>query len=128
MNFNMVSAKLLALNLQGFLQLVERTNTQHSFIVLNKENLYRLRLLVEEFRLQALTEELLRLTKYEGEERQTLMNVEKISEKMMIIEEFVADNYDDLFIFSGRVYSIRSIIEGFNNRSIFTLRKNREDL
>ncbi|MGD6801925.1 hypothetical protein FZC79_19980 [Rossellomorea vietnamensis] len=111
MNFNMSSAKLLALNLQGFLDLVDRTYRQHSFIVLNQDILYRLKLLVEEFRLQVLTDELVRLTKYEDEERQTLVNIEKVHEKVLIIEEYIENNYDDLFLFSGRVHSIRSIID-----------------
>ncbi|TYS16591.1 hypothetical protein FZC78_11395 [Rossellomorea vietnamensis] len=117
MNFNMSSAKLLALNLQGFLDLVNRTYRQHSFIVLNQDILYRLNLLVEEFRLQVLTDELIRLTKYEDEEKQTLVNIEKVHEKIIIIEEFIEHNYDDLFLFSGRVYSILSIINSLYHQS-----------
>jgi hypothetical protein len=116
MNFNTERAKLLAVNLQGFIDLVDRTVEQHSFIVLNKDILYRLKLLVEEFRFQILADELFRLTKYESEEKQTLMNIEKVNEKIVILEEFVQQNYDDLFIFSGRVHSIRSIIEMFNEQ------------
>ncbi|WP_113928014.1 hypothetical protein [Bacillus sp. P14.5] len=116
MNFNMSSAKLLALNLQGLLDLVNRTYQQHSFIVLDQEILYRLKLLVEEYRLQALTDELFRLTKYDEEEKQTLMNIEKVHEKVIVLDEFIHNNYDDLFLFSGRVHSILSIIEAINNK------------
>lgn len=113
----MSSAKLLALNLQGLLDLVERTFQKNSFIVLNQDILYRLKMLVEEYRLQALTDELVRLTKYEDEEKQTLVNIDKVHEKMIIIEEFIEHNYDDLFLFSGRVYSILTIINSLDNRS-----------
>ncbi|RIW32037.1 hypothetical protein D3H55_14275 [Bacillus salacetis] len=114
MNVNIERAKLLAVNLQGFLDLVKRTYEQNSFIVLNQDILYRLNLLVEEFRFQILADELFRLTKYEDEEKQTLKNVEKVNEKLVILEEFVQHNYDDLFIFSGRVHSMRSIINLFD--------------
>ncbi|WP_456274830.1 hypothetical protein [Bacillus sp. AK031] len=114
MSFNRQMAKLLALNLQGFIDLVDRTYRQPSAIVLNQEILYRLKLLVEEFRFQILTDELLRLSKYEGEDKQTLMNIEKVNEKIAIMEEFVEQNYDDLFLFTGRIHSIRSIINTFN--------------
>ena len=111
MNFNMQKAKLLTVNLQGFIDLVSRIHDHHSNTVVNQDILYRLTLLVEEFKLQILADELKRLTKFVGEERQTLLNIEKVNEKIIIIDDFIQQNYDDLFIFSGRVYSIRSIIE-----------------
>ncbi|EDL66616.1 hypothetical protein [Bacillus sp. SG-1] len=110
MNFNLQKAKLLTVNLQGFIDLVSRIHDQQSNIVVNQDILYRLKLLVEEFRLQLLADELKRLTKFDGEERQTLLNTEKVNEKIIIIDDFIQQNYDDLFIFSGRVHSIRSII------------------
>ncbi|WP_421385332.1 hypothetical protein ACOJQI_11375 [Bacillus salacetis] len=116
MNFNMERAKLLTMNLQGFIDLVNRTYEQHSYIVLNQDLLYRLKLLVEEYRFQLLADELKRLTRYEGEEKQTLMNIEKVKEKISIIDDFIQVNYDDLFIFSGRVHSIRSIIDMFEEK------------
>ncbi|WP_409250642.1 hypothetical protein V1502_10720 [Bacillus sp. SCS-153A] len=113
MNFKLERAKLLAVNLQGFIDLVNRTYEQHPFFVLKPDLLYRLKLLVEEFRFQLLADELKRLTRYEGEEKQTLMNVEKVDKKIAIIEEYIEANYDDLFIFSGRVHSIRSNLNSF---------------
>lgn len=111
MNFNLERAKLLTLNLQGFIDLVSRIHDHQSSMGVIQDVLYRLKLLVEEFRLQILADELKRLTKFVGEERQTLMNIEKVKEKMIIIDDFIQQNYDDLFIFSGRVHSIRSIID-----------------
>jgi hypothetical protein len=117
LNFNMERAKLLTMNLQGLIDLVNRTYEHQSYIVLNKDVLHRLKLLVEEFRFQLLADELNRLTKYEGEEKQTLMNIEKVNEKIGILDEYIQGNYDDLFIFSGRVHSIRSIIDMFEEQS-----------
>ena len=66
----MQKAKLLTVNLQGLIDLVFRIHEQQSNIVVNQDILYRLKLLVEEFRLQILADELKRLTKFAGEERQ----------------------------------------------------------
>jgi hypothetical protein len=117
LNFNMERAKLLTMNLQGFIDLLNRTYEHHSYMVLNQDVLYRLKLLVEEYRFQLLADELKRLTQYEGEEKQTLMNIKKVNEKIGIIDEFIQSNYDDLFIFSGRVHSIRSIIDMFDEQN-----------
>ncbi|MGM0845715.1 MAG: hypothetical protein ACQEUT_12115 [Bacillota bacterium] len=115
MNFKINYAKMIAENLQGFLDLVNRTYDHHSYYVLHQDTLYRLKLLVEEFRLKTFAEELFRLTKYETEEKQILMNIEKVHEKMIILEEFIENNQNDLFIFTGRVHSILSIIDTLNN-------------
>jgi hypothetical protein len=113
MNSNMRKANLLAENLQGLIDLVNKTYHHHTYFVPNQDVLYRLHALVGEFRFQILADELLRLNKYSWDEKQTVDIIEKLDKKIAIIDEFIRNNYNDLFLFSGRVHSIRSIMDSF---------------
>lgn len=109
MNFNMKIANQLAENINGFVKLVYKSESQKNSIILNMDKLYQLRLLVEEFKLQILADEMKRINQFSWNEKYTHLLVERFRKGIEVIDEYVERNYDDLFIFTARLYSLKSL-------------------
>ena len=109
MNFNMKIANLLAENIKGFIELVYKNQDHKRSIILNTDKLYQIRLLVEEFKLQILADELKRINQFSWNEKYTHLLVERFRKGLDVIDEYVERNYDDLFIFTARLYTLKNL-------------------
>ena len=109
MDFNMKIANLLAENINRFIELVYNSHDHKSCLILNKDRLYQLKLFVEEFKLQILADELQRINKFSWNDKYTHILVERFRKGLDVIEEYVARNYDDLFIFTARLYTLKNL-------------------
>jgi len=94
-------AILLANNIKEFVDLVKRSHAYNRFIDPNKS--YRLTLIVEEFRLMTISDELLRINQHIYEERSSCILIERFRTAFKQIAEYVGQNEDDLFLFTGRI-------------------------
>ncbi|MCQ6275520.1 hypothetical protein JMM81_11185 [Bacillus sp. V3B] len=113
MNFDMIKANMLAENIKGFIEYVHKHYQENKSYISDPDKLYRLKLLVEEFRLRMIADELLRINKFIYDEKYTTILVNKFRKGITIIGEFIENNYDDLFIFTGKLHILRSISSSF---------------
>jgi len=110
MNFEMEIAKMLAENIDGFVKFVHKhyQNKKNS-LILNRDKLYQVKLLVEEFKFQILADELLRINRFIWNEEYTYLLVNRFRKGLSIIDEYVENNYDDLFILTARLHTLKSL-------------------
>lgn len=108
MNFNMKIANLLAENINRFIEFVYSQDKKRSFI-LNTDKMYQIRLFVEEFKLQLLADELQRINQFSWNEKYTHLLAERFRKGIDVIDEYVERNYDDLFIFTARLHTLKNL-------------------
>jgi hypothetical protein len=117
MNFKMQMARMLAENIDGFVKFVHKNyQDKNNCFVLNRDKLYQLNLLVEEFRFQLLANELLRINKFAWNEEYTYLLVNRFRKGLSIIDEYVENHYNDLFIFTARLYTLKSLSSSFSKK------------
>ncbi|RFU67631.1 hypothetical protein D0469_13870 [Peribacillus saganii] len=109
MNFKMKIANLLAESINGFVQFVMDTHDSNSSFILNPDKLYQIKLFAEEFKLQIVADELQRINQYGWNEKYTHLLVERFRKGLDVIDEYVERNYDDLFIFTARLHTLKSL-------------------
>ncbi|MFJ8258248.1 hypothetical protein ACIQ4Z_13350 [Peribacillus asahii] len=110
MNFEMEIAKMLAENIDGFVKFVyKHYQNKKNSLILNRDKLYQVKLLVEEFKFQILADELLRINRFIWNEEYTYLLVNRFRKGLSIIEEYVENNYDDLFILTARLHTLKSL-------------------
>lgn len=109
MDFNMKIANLLAENIHGFIEFVFNSYDNKSSCILNMDKLYQIRLLVEEFKLQILADELQRINQFSWNEQYTHLLVERFRKGIAVIDEYVERNYEDLFILTARLHTLKSL-------------------
>lgn len=114
MRYEMRIATMLAANIDGFIQFVEENyDNKHKSYVENPDKLYQIRLLTEEFKFQLNASELRRINRYSWNEPYTILLVDDIKKGLDVIEEYVRRNYDDLFLLTGRLHTLRSLCSSF---------------
>lgn len=109
MNFDMVKANMLAENMNGFIEYVNKSYKENNTNLSHPEKLYRLKLLIDEFEFQIIASELLRINRFEYDEKYTSILVNRFRKAIMIIGEYVDQNRSDLFIFTPRLHILRSL-------------------
>jgi len=110
MNFEMEIAKMLAENIDGFVKFVyKHYQNKKNSLILNRDKLYQVKLLVEEFKFQILADELLRINRFIWNEEYTYLLVNRFRKGLSIIDEYVENNYDDLFILTARLHTLKSL-------------------
>lgn len=109
MDFNMKIANLLAGNIHGFIEFVCKSHDNKNSCILNMDKLYQIRLLVEEFKLQILADELQRINQFSWNEQYTHLLVERFRKGIDVIDEYVERNYEDLFILTARLHTLKSL-------------------
>ncbi|RTR33864.1 hypothetical protein EKG37_06490 [Robertmurraya yapensis] len=113
MEFTREKAQFLAENVASFVKFVNRQYEVNS--VLSDPNmLFRLKSLVEEYRLQLLASELLRVNRFVWEKRDSEILIDRIKKGITSIDEYVENNHDGLFIFTARLYTLKSICPSIN--------------
>ena len=116
MKFEMRMARMLAENIDGFVQFVQANyQNRHKSYVEHPDKLLQLKLFVEEYKFQLLADELLRINQFVWNEKYTYLLVNECREGMKVIEEYVERNYDDLFVFTARLKTLKSICTSFTD-------------
>ncbi|UYZ23839.1 hypothetical protein [Mesobacillus jeotgali] len=114
MNFEMQKANLLAENIKGFAEYVQKCYTSKSGLILNHDKLYQVRLWVEEYKFNQLAEELARINMFEWDEKYTLLLVERFWKGLVIIEDYVEHYHSDLFILTARIHTLKNLTALFS--------------
>ena len=109
----MLKANMLAQNIKDFIKYVHRHYQENKIYISDPNKLYRLKLLIEEFQFRIIADELLRINKFIYDEKYTAILVNSFRKGINIIGEFIENNYNDLFIFTGRLHILRSISSSF---------------
>lgn len=108
MNFNMKIANLLAKNINEFIQFV-KDHEKKSYFILNQNKVYQVRLFIDEFKFQLLVDELKRINQFTWNESYSLLLVDRFQKGLDVIDEYIERNYDDLFIFTARLETLKRI-------------------
>ena len=120
MNFEMQMARMLAENIDGFVKFVqEQYEDERNCFTLNRDKLYQVKLLIEEYKFQILADELHRINQYTWAERYTYLLVDRFREGIAIIDEYVENNYQDLFILTARIYTLTNFSQSIGRRESF---------
>ncbi|WP_404332684.1 hypothetical protein [Mesobacillus maritimus] len=106
MELNQQKALLLARNIKEFVDIVKNGKNHPFGQMSNPEKLYRLTLIVEEFRIGTIADELLRVNTYTWDEQASRILIERFKTAFIHISEYVQNNYNDLFFFSARIYTL----------------------
>jgi hypothetical protein len=103
-------ARMLAENINGFVIFVHTNyENRHKSYVENPDKLYQLKLLIEEYKFQLIAEELTRINQFVWNEKYTNLLVGRFKKGMLVIEEYIDNNYNDLFLFTGRIYTLKNL-------------------
>lgn len=115
MKFEMQKANMLAESINGFIEFIHKSheNSKNNFIK-NTDKIYQIKLLIEEFKFQLLADELVRINRFSWDEKYTFLLVEKFINGINIISEFIERNDHELYIFTARVYTLKSLSTSFS--------------
>lgn len=114
MGYEMRVATMLAEQIDGFIQFVqENYENKHKSYIENPDKFYQIKLLNEEFKFQLNAAELRRINRFSWNEKYTTLLVADVKKGLDVIEEYVSRNYEDLFILSGRLHTLRSLCSSF---------------
>lgn len=111
MNFEMQKAIMLAENINDFINFIQKNQENK-----RDDKVYQIKLLIEEFKFQIITDELLRINQYSWDEKYTCYLVDRFIEGINVIDEYVKHNYDDLYIFSAKLYTLKNLSIPFTNK------------
>lgn len=113
LEFDRIKANLLAENIRGFFDYVLKSYKENNKHLSDPDKLYRLKNLVEEFKLNIIADELLRINRFLYDEKYTAELVNDFRKAIDIIGEYIDLNKDDLFIFTPRLQTLRSLCRSF---------------
>jgi hypothetical protein len=109
MSYKMRIATMLADQIDGFIQLVqENYENKHKTYIENLDKWYQVKLLIEEFKFQLNASELRRINRFSWNGKYTILLVDDVQKGLDVIEEYVERNYDELFMLTGRLHTLRS--------------------
>ncbi|MEH7380969.1 hypothetical protein V7138_10850 [Bacillus sp. JJ1533] len=116
MSYEMRIATMLAEQIDGFIQFVqENYDNKHKSYVENPDKWYQVKLLTEEYKLLLNAAELRRINRFSWNEKYTHLLVEDVKKGLDVIEEYAERNYNDLFMLTGRLHTLRSLCSSFEN-------------
>lgn len=121
MNFQMQKANMLAENIKKFINFVYKNFDNKNNSKSNLDKIYQLKMWIEDFRFQSLADELMRVNQVTSDEQYTQLLVDRFRKGMMIIDEYVERNFEDLYIFTAQIYTLKnqsSVICGDHSEDI----------
>lgn len=113
MNFEMQKAIMLAENIKYFIGFVHKLKNSS---MVNQDKLYQVKLFVEEYKFKILADELFRINQFDWDEKYTYFLVDDIMKGIATIEEYVNNNYNDLYILTARIYTLKNLSLSFNKK------------
>ncbi|KKK38528.1 hypothetical protein WQ57_07950 [Mesobacillus campisalis] len=117
MELERLKAILTASHMKEFAEFVDYGYIAKPQLIPNREKHFRLKMLMEEFNFLGVANELLRLNQYVCEQRETKMLLDRFSHGLRHVAEYVSQNQEDLYLFSGRIYTLEHDIELFGTLS-----------
>ena len=115
MNFDMIKAKMLAEHIRGFMDYVNKSYQENNTHLSHPEKLYRLKHVTDEFKINIIADELIRINRFVYDKKYTAELVNDFRKAITIIGDYIDTNEDDLFIFTPRLYTLRSLCDSFTN-------------
>jgi len=115
MKLEMQKAILLAENINDFIKYVKKNVEQKNSFRFHPDKLYQVKLFVEEFKFQIIADELLRINKYSWDGKYTYYLVDCFKKGMDVINEYVKNNYEELYLLTSRLYTINDLVQLFNS-------------
>lgn len=113
----MQKALLLAENINGFIKFVINCYQNRSSFIINRDKLYQVKLFIEEYKFQILADELHRINQFEWDRKYTHLLVDSFIKGFNVIEEYIKNNYNDLFMFTGKLYTLKNLSLAFSKDS-----------
>jgi hypothetical protein len=113
MNFERQKAMALAENIKEFIEFIHRQKNQNNFRI-DTDKLFQVKLWIEEFKFQILADELIRINQFDWDGKYTFYLVDRVQQGMTIIEEYVKNNYHELFILTARLYTLKNLSTAFS--------------
>lgn len=113
MNHEMSKALLLSENIKGFIDFVQKPKPSS---ILNPDKIYQVKLFMEEYKFKILADELHRINQFEWDGKYTYYLVNCFNMGITTIDEFVNKNYEDLFILTARLYTLKNLSLTFSNQ------------
>ena len=114
MDSNMTMANLLADNVNSLIDLVRRHEKKQSFL-LDQDKWYQVRLFLEDFRFHIVADELHRINTFCWNESYTKLLVTDVRKGLAVIDEFTERNYNDLFLLTAKLYTIKQLCQFFED-------------
>jgi|SRR5579875_1470487 len=114
MNFGMQKANMLAKNINSFIKYVRHSYENRSSFYTNHDKLYQIKLLIEEYKFQIIADELYRINQFSWDEKYTYILVEQFKQGLNIIDEYVKNNYTELFMLTARLHTLKSLTALFS--------------
>lgn len=105
MKFEQERATLFGENLIHFAQYV--LNSEDVNYLSDRHKLFRLKNIVEEYRIQLLGEEIVRLNRFSWQKEQSEVLIARACKAIENIAEYIGNNLDDLFIYSARIHILK---------------------
>ncbi|WP_160719231.1 hypothetical protein [Bacillus sp. USDA818B3_A] len=118
MKLEMQKATMLAENINDFIKYVQKNHKYKNSLRFNPDKLYQVNLFVEEFRFQIIADELLRINKYSWDAKYTFYLVDSFIKGLDTIEEYVRNNYEDLYLLTARLYILSDLSRLFTRTEI----------
>ncbi|WHY75430.1 hypothetical protein QNH20_14890 [Neobacillus sp. WH10] len=109
MNFEMQKANMLAEQINGFIQYIQKSYKTKNSLHTDKDKIYQIKLWMEDFKFQIIADELLRINQFSWDEKYTYYLVDQFRKGINIIDEYVTNNYNDLFIITARLYTLKNL-------------------
>ncbi|MEH7495613.1 hypothetical protein [Neobacillus niacini] len=109
----MQKAIILAENINGFIKFVQNQRDTNHFRIENNK-LLQIKYLIEEYRFQIVADELIRINQFDWNEKYTLYLVDQFHKGITIIDEYVKNNYNELFIATARLYTLKNLCSSFS--------------
>jgi len=113
MNFERQKAMALAKNIKEFIEFIHRQKNQNNFRI-DTDKLFQVKLWIEEFKFQILADELIRINQFDWDENYTFYLVDRFQQGITIIDEYVKNHYQELFILTARIYTLKNLSSVFS--------------
>lgn len=114
MKLQMEKALILAQNINDFIKFVKSHKNKNTFRM-DTGKLYQVQLIIEEFKFQIIADELKRINQFDWDGKYTHYLVDQFQQGFNIIDEYVKNNYNELFILSARLYTLKNLSTTFNS-------------
>jgi len=118
MHFERQKAMMLAEQINSFNQFVLKSFENKNGIHAKPDKLYQIKLWIEDFKFQIIADELMRINKYDWDEKYTHYLVTQLQKGITNIDEYVKNNYSDLYLFTARLYTLKNLIQSFAHLKI----------
>lgn len=112
MKHEMQKALLLSENIKDFIHFVQKPRLSS---ISNPDKLYQVKLFIEEYKFKIIADELHRINQFDWDGKYTYYLVESFKKGMTTIDEYVNYNYEDLFILTPRLYTLKNLCFSFNS-------------